>query len=68
MKNPMAKIKDPDLRGSWPAMQRAAKAARALAIQTGTPLYVMRGGRVVDALADKVRPRIKTGTERRRIG
>ena len=67
MKNPLAKIKDPDLRGSWPAMQRAAKAARALAIQTGTPLYVMRDGRVVDALADEVRPRLKTRTVRRRV-
>ena len=53
MKNPLAKIKDPALRGSWPAMQRAAQSARALAIQTGTPLCVVQDGRVVDALAAK---------------
>jgi hypothetical protein len=53
MKNPLAGIKDRDLRGSWPAMQRAAQAARKLAEQTGTPLYVMRRGRVVNALATK---------------
>ena len=52
MKNPLAKCKDRDLRGTWPAMLRAAKAARELAIQTGTPLYIMRDGKVVDALAD----------------
>ncbi len=42
-------IKDPDIRGSLPALLRAAKEARRLALQTRTPLYVWRNGRVVDA-------------------
>jgi hypothetical protein len=50
-------IKDPDIRGSWPAMLRAAREARKLAIRTGTPLYVWRDGRVVDALAPRPRKR-----------
>jgi hypothetical protein len=37
--------KDPVTRGSLAAMRRAAKA---LAIKTGTPLYVWRDGRVVN--------------------
>jgi hypothetical protein len=40
--------KDPVIRGSLPAMRRAARAARALAIKTGTPLYVWQDGRVVN--------------------
>lgn len=41
---------DSDLRGATAALQRAARRARELAAQTGTPCYVMRGGRIVDAL------------------
>jgi hypothetical protein len=40
--------KDPVIRGALPAMRRAARAARALAIKTGTPLYVLIDGRVVN--------------------
>jgi len=40
--------KDPVIRGSLAAMRRAARAARALAIKTGTPLYIWRNGRVVN--------------------
>jgi hypothetical protein len=40
--------KDPVIRGSLPAMRRAARAARALALKTGTPLYVLVDGRVVN--------------------
>lgn len=40
--------KDPVTRGSLAAMRRAARAARALAIKTGTPLYVWQDGRVVN--------------------
>lgn len=39
---------DPDIIGSFPALRRAARAARRLAEETGTPLYVLKGGRVVD--------------------
>lgn len=33
-----------DLRGSWQALQRAARRARELAAQTGTELIVSRNG------------------------
>lgn len=41
---------DADIQGATVALQRAARRARELAAQTGTPCYVMRGGRIVDAL------------------
>jgi hypothetical protein len=40
--------KDPDIRGSLPALRRAARAARRLSEATGTPFYVMKNGRIVD--------------------
>ena len=42
------KSKDPDIVGSFAALRRAAVAARRLGRQTGTPVYVLRGGRVVN--------------------
>lgn len=39
---------DPDIRGSLPAMKRAARRAKKLAKATGTPVYVLKNGRVVD--------------------
>lgn len=41
-------ITDPDILGSFPALRRAARAARKLAEETGTPFYVMKGGKVVN--------------------
>jgi hypothetical protein len=40
--------KDPDIIGSLPALRRAAQAARRLAKRTGTPLYVLQGGKIVN--------------------
>jgi hypothetical protein len=37
---PIEDAKNPDLRGSYPAMQRAALRARELAMQTGTVLVM----------------------------
>lgn len=48
MKSLLNKIRDPDLRGSLPAMRRAARAARKLSIELGTPFYVMKDGKIVD--------------------
>ncbi len=39
---------DPDILGSLPALRRAAHRARRLAIRTGTPCYIMRGGKIVN--------------------
>lgn len=39
---------DPDIRATWPAMLRAARRARRLALATGTPLYVLKDGKLVN--------------------
>lgn len=44
MKKPIEQAVNRDLRGSWPALLRAAQRARALAIQTGTAIVVCRNG------------------------
>ncbi|MCE9590551.1 MAG: hypothetical protein K8S99_08510 [Planctomycetes bacterium] len=51
---------DPDIRASLPALRRAAQAARKLAKATGTPVYVMKKGRVVDLNAGRGKQRRKT--------
>jgi hypothetical protein len=48
---------DPDIRGSWPALRRAARKARKLSEATNTPFYVMRDGQIVDLNNRKKRPR-----------
>jgi hypothetical protein len=37
---------DPDILGSLPAMRRAMRRARQRAINTGTPLVMMRDGKI----------------------
>ena len=56
-----AKIKsrDPDIRGSLPALKRAAKAARKLSRDTNTPFWVMKNGRIVN-----LNPRSRNGRAR----
>ena len=39
---------DPDIRGSMAAMRRAAKAALKLGLETGTPVWVVKRGKIVD--------------------
>lgn len=46
-------VVDPDLQGATAALQRAAARAKELAARMGTPCYVMRDGRIVDALTGK---------------
>lgn len=41
-------FRDPDLLQVGEALRRAANNATALALRTGTPLYVWRGGRIVN--------------------
>jgi hypothetical protein len=48
MKSPLSQIRDPDILASFAALKRAAKAARKLSIETGTPFYVMKDGKIVD--------------------
>ena len=49
----LSKVTDKDIRGSLTALKSAALAARRLAVQTHTPFYVWRDGRVVNALAHR---------------
>ena len=43
-----APAKARDIVGALPALRRAAKAARELAIRTGTPFYVWKDGKIVN--------------------
>jgi len=46
MKTPpsIENARNADIRGSWPALLRAAQRARAIAAQTGTAIVVTRNG------------------------
>lgn len=43
---PIAEANSTDLRGSWPALRRAAERAKQIAAQTGTAVVVVRNGEV----------------------
>lgn len=45
--------KDPDIRAAMPALRRAARRALQLGLQTGTPVYVMKEGKIVDLTKGK---------------
>ena len=47
--------KNPKLRGSLAAMRRAAEMARRTAIQTGTGIVVVKGGKRVRITAEQLR-------------
>jgi hypothetical protein len=40
--------KDPDIRGSAAALRRAARRALKVGLETGTPVWVLKKGRMVD--------------------
>jgi len=40
--------KDPDIIGSEAALRRAAKRALQIGLETGTPVYVLEDGKIVD--------------------
>ncbi len=42
-----SKLNDPDMDGALAAMKRAAKRARLIAAQTGTPIVVVRNGKLI---------------------
>ncbi len=48
-------IKDPDIRNSLPALKRAAKRALREGLETGTPVWVIKDGRMVDLTRGKRR-------------
>jgi hypothetical protein len=51
----ISEAKDPDLRASVAAMQRAAELARKTAIQTGTDLIVVKDGKLTRISAKELR-------------
>jgi hypothetical protein len=51
----ISEAKDPDLRASVAAMQRAAELARKIAIQTDTHLVIVEDGQIVRIPANELR-------------
>ncbi|MBC7161461.1 hypothetical protein [Immundisolibacter sp.] len=52
---PIEQAANPNLRGSWPALLRAARRARELAAQTGTAIVVSH-----DGVIEYIRPQPET--------
>jgi hypothetical protein len=52
---PISQAKDPDLRNAQAAMNRAALAARKIAIQTNTSLIVVQNGQLREITAQELR-------------
>ncbi len=50
--------KDPDIIGSYTALRRAAKRALQIGLETGTPVWVLIDGKIVD-LTKRYRRKIK---------
>lgn len=55
MKPDLSKAKNPDLRASFVAMQRAAQQARRIAVQTDTALVVVKDGKLLRIPAAQLR-------------
>ena len=52
--------KDPDILASFEALRRAARRALELGLRTGTPVYVLDDGQIVDLTANHPSRRPKT--------
>jgi hypothetical protein len=48
MKKKAMGSKDPDIIASEKALRRAAKRALEIGLQTGTPVYVIKEGKIID--------------------
>ncbi len=48
MKRKVMGSKDPDIIASEKALRRAAKRALEIGLQTGTPVYVIKDGKIID--------------------
>ena len=58
MKKRLMNSKDPDIIASEKALRRAARRALEIGLQTGTPVYVIKKGKIVD-IAREYRRRMK---------
>ena len=52
MNRPTAASRDRDILASLKALRRAAQRALELGLSTGTPVYVMKAGKIVDLTQD----------------
>ncbi len=59
----ISEAKDPDLRASMAALQRAAESARRTAIQTDTGIVIHRNGKLVRISAQELRKTTAAGEE-----
>lgn len=55
MKRAAHTTKDPDLIASEAALRRAARRALEIGLKTGTPVYVLKRGRIVDLTKERKR-------------
>lgn len=61
--------RDPDMVASFAALRRAAKRALRLGIETGTPVYAMVDGKIVDLTREHRNPqKARTGAPRAHAG
>ena len=60
MKKGLMTSRDPDIIASERALRRAARRALQIGIQTRTPVYVIKHGRIVD-IAEEYRHKAKQG-------
>jgi hypothetical protein len=58
MTNKKMNWKDPDILASEKALRRAARRALEIGLQTGTPVYVIKRGEIID-LTKQPHPRIR---------
>ncbi len=58
MKKKAMGSKDPDIIASEKALRRAAKRALEIGLQTGTPVYVIKDGKIID-LTKEYRRKVK---------
>jgi Fe2+ transport system protein FeoA len=65
MTNTKMNSKDPGIIASEKALRRAARRALQLGLQTGTPVYVIKKGKIVDLTKQ---PRRKTKTKLNPVG
>ena len=52
--------RDPDILASAKALRRAARRALELGLRTGTPVYVLKDGEIVDLTANDPNRRLRT--------
>ncbi len=58
MKKKLMTSKDPDIIASEKALRRAARRALEIGLKTGTPVYVIKRGKIVD-IAEEYRNKAK---------